>query len=254
MTSAQHSNDNPFFLVGCVRSGTTLLRDLLRQHPRLVCPEETHYFRWPHPFGSGDFMHIQERNGVLRQHRHMDGVDDDAYAEILANATTRRDLQDRYAAAFLRAKGLEGRRWFDKTPQNVYGMLLLSAVYPQARFVHIHRHPLNVVASLKAGKVMARHSLIGAINTWLEAVAIVQQFEKAWPERLLNVSYEHLTTDPRGELNRVLTFLGEEPISRIGTGIRVHPEKNKYLDELTASEMEMVRSMLAGPMGRYGYE
>jgi len=246
--------DQPFFLVGCVRYGTTLLRDLLREHPRLACPEETHYFRWPHPFGNVDFMHTQESNEVLRQHRHMDGVGDEVYAEILASATTRRDLQDRYAAAFLRARGLEGCRWFDKTPQNVYGMLLLSAVYPQARFVHIHRHPLNVVASLKAGKVMARHSLLGAINTWLEAVAIVQQFEKAWPERLLNVGYEHLTAEPQEEVSRILAFLGEEPLERVGAGLRVHPEQNKYLDELTAGEMEMVRRMLGERMSHYGYE
>ncbi len=247
-------DDTPFFLVGCVRSGTTLVRDLLREHPRLASPEETHYFRWPHPFGNVDFMGVQESNEVLRQHRHMDGVEDEAFAEILASATTRRDLQDRYAAAFLQARGGEGRRWFDKTPQNVYGMLLLSAVYPQARFVHIHRHPLNVVASLKAGKVMARHSLIGAINTWLEAVAIVQQFEQAWPDRVLNVGYERLTKDPEAEVNRILAFLGEEPLERIGAGIRVHPEQNKYLKELTASEADAVRHMLGDRMSHYGYE
>ena len=57
----QHRNNEtaPFFLVGCVRSGTTLLRNLLRQHPNLESPEETHFFRWPHSFGTGDFNHIQ---------------------------------------------------------------------------------------------------------------------------------------------------------------------------------------------------
>ena len=63
--------------------------------------------------------------------------------------------------SFLRLMGISGGRWFDKTPQNIYGMLLLSAVYPDAKFVHIVRHPLNVVTSLKAGKVMAKHSLQG---------------------------------------------------------------------------------------------
>jgi len=191
---------------------------------------------------------------VLRQHRHMDGVGDETYADILASATTRRDLQDRYAAAFLQAKGLEGRRWFDKTPQNVYGMLLLSAVYPEARFVHIHRHPFNVVASLMAGKVMARHSLIGAVNTWLESVAIVQQFGQAWPDRVLDVSYEQLTGNPLDEVNRILTFLDEAPLDRIAAGIRVHPEQNKYLDALSAAEMATIRRMLGERMSVYGYD
>jgi hypothetical protein len=247
-------DDTPFFLVGCVRSGTTLVRDLLREHPRLACPEETHYFRWPHPFGNVDFMGVQESNEVLRQHRHIDGVGDATYADILASATTRRDLQDRYAEAFLQAGGMSARRWFDKTPQNVYGLLLLSAVYPEARFVHIHRHPFNVVASLMAGKVMARHSLIGAINTWLESVAIVQQFSQAWPDRVLDVSYERLTGDPLAEINRLLAFLGEAPLDQLGAGIRVHPEQNRHLDALNDADRQTIRHMLGERMRPYGYD
>ena len=51
--SSGYGQDNtPFFVLGCVRSGTTLLRDILRQHPRLESPEETHFFRWSDPYGS----------------------------------------------------------------------------------------------------------------------------------------------------------------------------------------------------------
>ena len=35
---------SPIFIVGCDRSGTTLLRDLLRSHPRLTFPRESHIF------------------------------------------------------------------------------------------------------------------------------------------------------------------------------------------------------------------
>ena len=63
-----------------------------------------------------------------------------------------------FAGLFLEAQGVSSGRWFDKTPQNIYGLTLLSAVYPEAKFVCIVRHPLNVVASLKRGKVMAAHS------------------------------------------------------------------------------------------------
>jgi Sulfotransferase family len=35
--------DAPIFIVGCPRSGTNLLRDLLRSHPRLAFPGESHF-------------------------------------------------------------------------------------------------------------------------------------------------------------------------------------------------------------------
>ena len=54
------ADNTPFFILGCVRSGTTLLRDILRIHPRLESPEETHFFRWADPYASPRY----ERNYV----------------------------------------------------------------------------------------------------------------------------------------------------------------------------------------------
>ncbi|HHX90266.1 MAG TPA: sulfotransferase, partial [Paracoccus sp.] len=45
----------PLFILGCVRSGTTLVRNLLRRVPDTICPEETHYFRYGEPFRTDAF-------------------------------------------------------------------------------------------------------------------------------------------------------------------------------------------------------
>ncbi len=245
--------ESPFFLVGCVRSGTTLLRDLLKQHPNLHCPEETHLFRWPHPFATGDFQHIQQHNETLKAHRQIDGVTEGRYLELLSEARSRRDLQDGYAALFFEAKGIKKGRWFDKTPQNVYGMLLLSAVYPNAKFVHIVRHPLNVVASLIAGKVMGPHSLQAAINTWLEAVSIVLRFESAWPDLVHTLTYESLTTYPESAVRSLLEFLDEPFDVSKSDFTRIHPEQNHYETQLTKAEIAAVRAELGTQMAHYGY-
>ena len=243
----------PFFIVGSVRSGTSLLRDLLRQHPNLHSPEETHFFRWPHAFGSIDFNLIQERDETLKLHRELDGVSEDGFSQLLRNAKTRRELQDGYAGLFLEAQGVGSGRWFDKTPQNIYGLTLLSAVYPEAKFVCIVRHPLNVIASLKRGKVMAAHSLTAAINTWLEADLIAQQFQAAWPGRLHIITYEALTESPQSALSAALKFIGEPCEALDWDFLHVHREENRYEQELTADEAATIRRELAPNMSRYGY-
>ncbi len=253
LTQDLHTESAPFFLVGCVRSGTTLLRDLLRQHPNLDSPEETHVFRWPHPFGTGDFIHIQENNETLRAHRKIDGVDEQQYLSLLAEAADRRVLQDGYAKLFMAETRSGAERWFDKTPQNIYGILLLSAMYPDAKFVHIVRHPLNVVSSLKAGKVMGPHTLQAGINTWLEAVSIAWEFESAWPDRIHTLTYENLTTSPESVLLALLEFLDEETPSQPFDLSRVHPERNLHEEQLSESERRMVREQLALQMAHYGY-
>ncbi len=243
----------PFFLVGCVRSGTTLLRNLLRQHPNLESPEETHFFRWPHPFGTLDFTHIQQHNETLRAHREIDDVDEQQFLSLLANANSRRDIQDGYAKLYMAAKTSGASRWFDKTPQNIYGLLLLSAVYPDAKFVHIVRHPLNVVSSLRAGKVMGHHTVQAGINTWLEAVSIAAEFQSAWPDRIHTLTYENLTTSPESVLHALLDFLGEAAPSNPFDVSQVHPERNLHEEQLSESERAMIREQLAGEMAHYAY-
>src|SRR6185369_78712 len=75
----------PFFILGCVRSGTTMLRDVLRGHPNLACPEETHFFRWASPFGTPEYMKSLDAP-VLRKHREMDGITEAEFKAILKAA------------------------------------------------------------------------------------------------------------------------------------------------------------------------
>ncbi len=243
----------PFFLVGCVRSGTTLLRDLLRQHPRLESPEETHFFRWADPFGTDRYRRMYKNSDLMKRHRQMDGIEDFDFNYMLNHAQSRRQMMEQYGAALLQARGNPDGRWFDKTPQNVYGVLMISAAWPEARFVHIHRHPLNVVASLMEGAVMPVHSLNGAINYWTEALGILQQFRQVAGDRLLEISYEALTAEPAAALSQLLAFLGEDSGLLEAEFEGVHPEQNKYLEKLDDQQVREVLDRTAAERALYGY-
>lgn len=246
-------DQNPFFLVGCVRSGTTLLRDLLRQHDRLECPEETNFFRWADPFGTDRYRRMYTKSDLMARHREMDGVDNFDFSYIINHSKNRWHMSGAYGVAYLKAQGNPDGRWFDKTPQNVYGVLLISAAFPEAKFVHIHRHPLNVVASLMEGAVMPVHSLNGAINYWTEALSILQQFRKVAGDKLLEIRYDELTSSPGKTLNELLTFLDEDPALLRAELDNVHPEQNKYLEKLDDDQVKEVLERTAKEREIYGY-
>jgi hypothetical protein len=199
----------PFFVLGCVRSGTTLLRDLLRMHPQLVCPEETHFFRWPEPSGSEAYARTLRNNEVLRRHREIDGISEPEFAELLFKSMSKPDLCQRYMRLYAQKHKPAATRWFDKTPQNVYGAALIAGSMPQAKFVHIVRDPVNVVASLRIGQVMKIERLIAACNYWNEAMDILSVLKTAFPARVHELRYEDLTARPLEELRRLLDFVGE---------------------------------------------
>lgn len=246
--------NNPFFILGSVRSGTTLLRDLLRQHPNLDCPEETHFYRWSEPFGTDAYEKNYGRKALFKKHRQLDGVENFDFFYTMQNAANRRELMDHYARLFLKARGKEGARWFDKTPQNVYGILMISSAYPEAKFVHIHRHPYNVVASLKAGRMLNSQEIRGAINFWTESLSIVQQFKQGFPDRLIEIAYEDLVQQPQQQIDQLLAFLGEESLVLDLESLPVHEEKNRFKELLSHDDLDAIHEQCGDLMTVYDYQ
>ncbi|WP_422567089.1 sulfotransferase [Ideonella sp.] len=200
--------NSPFFIIGSVRSGTTWLRDLLRSHPNLACPEETHFYRWAEPFGSPEFRR-QLQSATLQKHRKIDGIPESEFQRLLALARSRAELMRWYAARFLTEQGLGERRWFDKTPQNIYGAAMMATDFAEARFIHLVRHPLDVVASLREGKVLKLDRVVDACAYWNEAMQLANALARACPNRVLTLRYEDLLTQPIPSLTRLLQFIDE---------------------------------------------
>jgi len=253
MSMTVGQDNTPFFILGCTRSGTTMLRDMLRLHPRLECPEETHFFRWSDPFASPRYDRNYIAMKIFERHRKMDGISHSEFFAAKDESADRREMSDHYGQLYLRARDNAQGRWFDKTPQNVYGIFLISHLYPEAKFVHIHRHPLNVVASLVEGQVMAKHSVKGAINYWLEAMILIHEYKKTGAGRLMELSYENVTRDPRAQLEKLCDFIGEDVSQIDQAAIRTHEEQNHYRRVLSGEEQHYVMERAKPFLAEYGY-
>ncbi len=242
-----------FFILGSVRSGTTLLRNLLKLHPHLICPEETHMFRWGEPFHSSEYLHVNKFSDTLISHRKMDGVDESNFLKILETSIDRADFMLRYMKLFKEAQNNTSSRCFDKTPQNVYGLPLIKAYFPKAKIIHIVRNPLNVVASLKQGKVLAAQNLTGAINFWKESILIINTLKPLFNDKLYEFKYEDLTNNPISEISSILDFLGEPKMVSTDQYNHVNPAKDSYLEILNGNEIDTVNQELSELMQLYGY-
>ena len=243
----------PFFIVGCVRSGTTMLRDVLRRHPHLAAPEETHLFRWTEPFGTEAYMRGVNSNPVLKRHRAMDGIGEEEFVAMLRSSNSRADLYFRYMKVFMERRKPTATRWFDKTPQNVYGAPMIAASIPHSRFVHIVRDPVNVVASLRIGKVMKIERLTGAVNYWREAIDIMATMRRAVPRRVHEMAYEDFMRDPQGELRRLLDFLDEPYDPAWFKDFRVQESSHAESGVLTPEEVALIERLTLVGRRRYGY-
>ncbi|HOP21309.1 MAG TPA: sulfotransferase [Gammaproteobacteria bacterium] len=248
------NNNSVFFILGSVRSGTTLLRDLLKKRSNLLCPEETHFFRWAEPFESTDYNYVNKTAETLVMHRKMDGVNENEFLEILESSKDRKELTLNYMSLFRKAHNNFTGTIFDKTPQNVYGLPLIKSYFPDSKIVHIIRNPLNVISSLKRGRGLLPQNLTGAINFWKEAILIINTMKPILGESLYELKYEDLTNNPDIEINKLLDFLGEEKFENINMATNVHASEDSYLSVLDNNEVEIVKAELSNLMKIYGYQ
>ena len=129
-------------------------------------------------------------------------------------------------------------------------------MYPNAKFLHIYRNPLNVVSSLKEGRVMAKHEVKGGINYWLESMIMINEYKKipGGKERFLEIKYEDLVSEPNPEVTKILEFINEDPALMNFEKISTHKEKDKYKKILTEPEISYVKKLCEPFYTQYGYK
>jgi hypothetical protein len=202
-------SERPIFIVGSPRSGTTMLRDLLRSHSRLTFPEES---------------------GVLPAlHRcHGDPADDRAARrlarDLLASAgiaAWRLGLDPdtlRHHRSFAGIAGAlyedwarrQGKpRWGDKTPLYAAELPTVMRLFPAAQVVHIIRDGRDVVASLER-QPWGPTNAYTAARLWRRAVSAGRTEGRRLPgDAYREVRYESLVADPQTTLRELCDFLGE---------------------------------------------
>ncbi|HEX2403742.1 MAG TPA: sulfotransferase, partial [Acidimicrobiia bacterium] len=141
-----------FFLVGCPRSGTTLLQSMVAQHPRVFTIPETHYFhKIRGRLASRSVGPLVSPRAAARAL--------DSLVEAVDSGLPRPQVprwwlsRGRYCRAFFgvldRAAAARGAEvWLEKSPIHLHYLEEIMRFAPVARFVHLLRDGRDVVASL----------------------------------------------------------------------------------------------------------
>lgn len=213
---ASPSISERIFLVGCPRSGTTLLQSMLMSHPRIESFPETKFFargfggrrRWiVHETLRGWYLwYVLARWLVANGYRGWG----DVYTLPASWSKARmaevfRDTLDRLA----HEAGAD--LWVEKTPRHLHFVDVICDHVPDARFVHIVRDGRAVVASMYQlahtnPDTWGHHqSLEGVVRRWNQCVR--DSLRHAAPERHAIVGYEQLVEAPEQVLRKLSSFL-----------------------------------------------
>lgn len=248
------STDQPsqiYFLVGSVRSGTTMLRLMLDHHPQICCFGEFEYAVQPlevskagKPPNKGDYHQwlTAERRFVAHNLTINHEV---GYPELVRSFV--QQMHER-----------SGKPVTGATVH--WGFEHLTKIWPDARFIHLVRDGRDVAKSVVqmgwAGNVWT------AAETWIGA-------EKAWdrmaptlkPCQAIELKQEDLVSQPEFHLTRLCKFLGTEfdpamMAYHLDTTYDAPDATliNQWKRRLPASQIQLLEARMGSLLEERGYE
>ena len=206
---------SPIFIVGVGRSGTTLLRKILGNHPNIAIPYESHFIT--------KYYQSLEQYGDLNNEGNLRKIVADILDEALIkqwdhafNIETVIDkISDRSLSGIIDAiyqdyaEARGKKRWGDKSDY-LDRMHIINKIFPASKFIHIIRDGRDVASSVLS-RPWGPTDIIQAAEWWRDHVRLGRCMGSILGDaRYTEIKYEDLVTKPESELMRICSFLGEE--------------------------------------------
>jgi len=238
---------NKFFILGCPRSGTTVVQQALNRHSRIAIPAETKFFFsfLGHPL-KNQVRHIQRLNEDLNIQlptpaaRIATEDEGRAFYELMARQYVARSLKKNIAY------------FGEKTPEHTGHLPRIRQMFPEAKIVVLYRDGRDVASSLSRMPWMTS-SLYANFAVWLYYHWIVQRVTQDDASHLYFARYEDIVADPRRELRGILRFLDlpYEPAVAEGQGnqegipVREFAWKKRALNKISTERIGVFRQELS---------
>jgi len=265
---------SPVFILGYWRSGTTLLHNLMTADPQFTSPTLYHCV-FPWHFLLTEKINTWLTAWMVPQTRPMDNIpiswntpqEDDiglCTMSLVSPYTVMARPSD--LLGWKRSLDLdslpdrERRRWEDslitlmkkvtirdskpivmKSPSHTYRIKQILRLFPDAKFVYIHRNPYEVIRSaIHLRKTMAEENCLGrvahqqieadVIDSFMQAFDSYEEYKSLVPAgHLCEVRYETLARDPLGELERIYREINLPGFDRIQAILEPQiPELKRY--------------------------
>lgn len=191
----------PILVVGMIRSGTTLVEQIISNHPDVIAAGELTYL-------------TRRAQSVLNiETGELDSDEAGWFAEGYLE--------------LLKGIGNGASRVTDKMPNNFLVLGLIHMLLPNARIIHCRRHPLDTCISIYTtpfdDPINFAHDRDSIVYFYKEYQLLMDHWRSVIPsDRLLEIDYEDLVMNGEPVIRRVLDFCGLEWSSSC-----LHHEENK---------------------------
>ena len=190
------------FIVGCGRSGTTLLRTMLNHHRDVFIPLECYfisdYLKYGHKLNKKSLlkMFFKEPQLLLwfKQSNNLEteSVSPEKLTTLIHEVAMKKENK---------------KIWGQKTPRFIRDYELFKKYFPDIKYLFLVRDPRAVVNSFKASKAHNSH-ISYIVKRWINDNKLGLSLLQDYPDDTELVKFEELISQPRKVLEDICSFLG----------------------------------------------
>jgi len=221
--------EQPVFIIGNPRSGTTLLRLAVTSHSNVCIPPEAGFLCW-----FADIYGTWTHSAWLSQNNTKNFLEAvSASKKFETWGLNISDLFDAYKFAppvdyasacaiiyneYRKKNKPSASIWGDKNNFYINHIELINELYPAARFIHILRDPRDVACSyIELSRLNSRsvyrpnlpNDPVEIANQWVQNnISASRSLSRVSKSQRLCIRYEELTLDPQKTLSSICSFLG----------------------------------------------
>ncbi len=222
----------PVYIVGMLRSGTTLAEQILASHPQV--------------HGAGELPDLNTLTGTLPKRLSAPGSYPEAIERL--DAVTAQAFAQELDQS-LRTWGPGADRVVDKMPGNFAHLGLIATLLPRARIIHCRRDPIDTCLSCyfqNFGGPIAYTLDLGHLGRYYRAYdRLMAHWAQVLPVPIFELNYEELTADQEAVSRRLVAFCGLEWDERC---LRFHQNQRTVR---TASVLQVRQPMYRSAVGRW---
>ena len=236
-----------FFIVGCPRSGTTMVQQALNRHSQVVIPPETKFF-----FSFYGHSRVRQLRHVARLDADL-GVSLPRPARRVSSPEEGRAFYEEMARQYVERLGRVRVTCFgEKTPEHSGHLGRVRELFPTAKVVVLYRDGRDVALSLTKVPWMSPDLYVNFL-VWLYYDRVLRGARAAGCPGLHFARYEDVVADPARELGAILEFLdlryeaavAEGWGNRDGIPRREYAWKARALEKITQERVGLFRRELS---------
>ncbi|KPD22106.1 sulfotransferase family protein [Idiomarina zobellii] len=210
----------PFFILGNPRSGTSLFRLMLNNHPKIAVPPECGFCEWLYEEFAGTKLNIKIYGDFLRKVFSTKKFEtweldfDEVFSLIIENKpTTYQELVLEIYRAYANKANKKAELFGDKNNYYISRVRKLEKIFPECRKIFIVRDGRDVACSyldLSNKKLNSRYKpnltadIKDIAEEWKKSVEVMLQ----WVNKgAIYIRYEDLVNSPINTLKEVCDFL-----------------------------------------------